>query len=68
MNFRVNRSMFDLDGRRVLAKVVVAFQVLRWSDWPGHKPATAVRTDVVQDGLDTGDTERTFITADARLK
>lgn len=68
MNLRVNRFMFDLDARWVLAKVVVVLPILRWSDWPRHKPATAVRTDVFQDGLDTGGTERTFITTDQRLK
>lgn len=68
MSFRVNGSMFDLGARWVVAKIVIAFPVLRWSDWPGHKTSTAVRTDVSQDGIDTSGTERTFISADARLK
>lgn len=46
MSFRVNGFVFDLGARRVLAKIVIAFPILRWSDWPGHKTSPAVRTDV----------------------
>lgn len=60
--------MFDLGTRRILAKIVIAFPILRWSDWPGHETSTAVRTDVAQDGVDTSGTECTFISTDARLK
>ena len=68
MSFRINGSMFDLGARWVLVKIVIAFPILRWSDWPGYKTSTAVRTNVSQDGVDTSDTERTFISTDARLK
>lgn len=68
MNFRVHGSMFDLGTRWVLAKIVIAFPILRWSDWPGYETSTAVRTDVAQDGVDTSGTECTLISTDARLK
>jgi hypothetical protein len=60
--------MFDLGARRVLAKIVIAVPILRWSDWPGHKTSTAVRTNVAQDNVYTSGTECTFISTDARLK
>jgi hypothetical protein len=68
MSFRVNGSVLDLGARWVLAKIVIAFPILRWSDWPGDKTSTAVRTDIAQDGVDTSGTERTFISTDARLE
>lgn len=68
MSHRINGSVFDLGARWILAKIVIVFPILRWSNGPGHKTATAVRADVAQDGVDTIGTERTFITTNARLK
>lgn len=68
MSFRVHGSVFDLGAGWVLAKIVIALPILRWSDGPGYKTSTAVRTDVTQDGADTSGTERTFISTDACLK
>lgn len=68
MRFRVDRSVFDLGASWVLAKVVIAFPILRWSDWSGHKTSATVRTDIIQDSVDTSGTECTFITTNARLE
>lgn len=68
MNFRGHGFMFDLGTCWVLAKIVIAFPILRRSDWSGYKTSTTVGTDVAQDGVDTSGTECTFISTDARLK
>jgi hypothetical protein len=68
VSFRIDRPVFDLRARRVLAKIVNTFPVFRWPDWPGNKTAAAVRADVVQDGLDASGAERAFIRAGASLK
>ena len=68
MSFRIDRPVFDLGTRRVLAKEVVTFPVLRRPDRSGNKSAAAIWTDVVQNVLDTVDAERTLIAADPRLK
>ena len=47
MRFRVDAAVFDLGACWVLAKVVIAFPVLRWSDWSGHKTSATVRTDII---------------------
>jgi hypothetical protein len=68
MGCRINRSMLDLGARRVLAKVIVAVPILRWSDWPGNKTAAAVWADVSQDDIDTRRAKRAFVSANARFK
>ena len=68
MSFGVNGPVFYLAAGRVLAKVVIALPVLRRPDRSGRKTTTAVRADVAQDGINTGGTERTFISTDARFK
>ena len=64
----VDRPVFDNRARRVFAKIIVAFPVPRWPDWPGDKAAAAVRADVIQDGLDAGGAERALVAADARFE
>lgn len=68
MGGRVNRSVLDLGTCWILAKIVIAFPVLRRSDGSRHKTTPAVGADVAQYGIDTGSAERTFISTDARLK
>ena len=68
MNCRINRPVPDPGTRRVLAKKVVAFPVLRWSDRSGNKTAAAIRTDVAQNAINTGGAEGALIGTDARLK
>ena len=68
MFFQVHGSVFHFRARWMSIKVVVAFPVFRWPDGPGHKVATAVRTDVTQESIDARRAERAFIRADARLK
>jgi len=60
--------MFDLGTCRVLTKEIIAFPVPQRSDGSGNKSAAAVRADVVQDVVDTGDAERTLVGADARFE
>lgn len=68
MSFRVNGTVFDVGTRWILAKIVIAFPILRWPDWSWNKATTAVRTDVAQYGINTRGTERTLIGTDARFK
>jgi hypothetical protein len=68
MNCRINRPVLDLGTRRVLTEEVVAFPVLRRSDWSGNKSAAAVGADVLQDVIDTRGAKRAFVGADARFK
>ncbi len=63
----VNRPVFDLGARRVLAKKVVTLPVLRWPDWPGNKTPAAVWTDIAQNLIDTRRAERTLISTDTCL-
>ena len=65
---RINRSVLDPGTRRILAKKVVAFPVLRWSDRSGNKTAAAIRTDMAQNTINTGGAEGALIGTDARLK
>ena len=65
MGCRIHWPVLDLGARRIFPKVVVAFPVGRRSDGSGHKPPTAIGTDVGQDALDTGSAERAFVGADA---
>jgi hypothetical protein len=60
--------MLDLGTRWVFTKIVVAFPVLRWSDWPAHKATTAIGTDITQNSIDAGGAKRTFIATNACLK
>ena len=68
MDRRINRPVFDLGTRRVLAKEVVAFPVLRRSDWSRNKATTAIWTDVAQNAIDTRGAERALVGADACFK
>ncbi len=63
----VDRPVFYRGACRVLAQVIVAFPICRWSDRSGREAAAAIRADVVQHVLHAGRAERTFIGADARL-
>ena len=67
MNFRINEPVLDLGTRRVLAKIVVAFPVLRRSDRPRDKSTAAVRADILQDIIDTGRAKCAFIGTYARF-
>src|SRR5262249_4253364 len=53
MSFQVNWPVLHLGTRRVCPKEVVAFPVLRRSDWPGSKPAAAVWADVAKEVINT---------------
>src|SRR5688572_9098847 len=68
MRFWVNRPVLHLGTPWGLAKIVVAFPVLRWPDGSRHEATTAVRTHVVQDVVNTCGTERTLIGTDACLE
>ena len=68
MKRHVNRPILDLGARRVLAKEVVAFPVVRRSDRSRNESAAAVRADVFQDVIDTRGTKRALVSADARFK
>jgi hypothetical protein len=68
MSVRVNGPVLDVGARRVFAKIVIAFPVLRRSNGSRHKAATAVRADIAQDGINTRGTERTLISTDACFK
>jgi len=46
VSYRINWSMFDPGTRRILAKIVVTFPVLRWSDRSGNEATTTIWTDV----------------------
>jgi hypothetical protein len=64
----INRPMFDLGTRGILAKVVVAFPVLRRPDRSGHEAPAAVRADVLKDVINARSAERALIGADACFK
>ena len=68
MNGRINGPMLDIGTRRVLTKEVVAFPVPRRSDWSGYESATAVRADVLQDGIDTRGAKGALVGANACLE
>ena len=68
MSYRINRPVFDPGARRVLAKEIVAFPILRRSDWPGNKTTAAVRADISQNEIDTARAKGAFVGADARFK
>jgi len=68
MNRRVNRPMLDLGARRVLAKEVVAFPVVRRSDRSRNESAAAVRADVFQNVTHTRSAKCALVSADARFK
>jgi len=68
MLFRVNGFMPYMRARRVFAKIVVAFPVLRRSDGSRHKATTTVRTDVFQDVVNARSTERALVGTDACRK
>jgi hypothetical protein len=68
VSFSIDRPVFDCRARWVFAEIVLAFPVLRRSNWPRHKTASAVRTNVNQDGVHTSSAERTLICADACLQ
>jgi hypothetical protein len=68
MNFRVNRPMPNLGARGVLTKEVVAFPVLRWSDWSWNKSTAAVRAYIFQDVCDTRRAKCALVRADACFK
>lgn len=68
MNCRINRPVPDFSACWILAEEVVAFPIRRWSDWSGHKTATAVRADISQNAIDTSRTKRAFIGANACFK
>ena len=68
MCFGVNRPVRHSGACGVFAKIVVAFPILRWSDGSRHKATTAIRTDVVQELVNTGGTERTLIGTDPCFK
>ena len=63
----INRPVFDLGARRVLAKKIVALPVRRWPDWPGNKTPATIWADIVQNLIDTRGTERTLISTNTRL-
>jgi len=64
----IDRPVFDLGTRWVLAKEVVAFPVRRGADRPRHEAAAAVGTDITQDFFNARCAERALKGADARLE
>ena len=64
----INRPMLDRGTRWVFAEIVVAFPVLRRSDWPENKATTTIGTDIPQNSIDAGGAKRTFIATNACLK
>ena len=64
----INRPVFYFGARRVFAKKVIAFPVLRWPDWSGSKTTTTIWTYIAQNLVDTRGAERTLISTDARLR
>ena len=60
--------MLDLGARGVLAKIVVAYPVLRWSDRSGNEATTAIWTHVAQDRVDTRGAKGALIGTDACFK
>src|SRR5881396_1957880 len=68
MGLRIHGSVPDLDARGVLFKKIVVLPVRRWSDRPGNKSSTAVRTDVLKHAVDTRGAERALIGANARFQ
>ena len=65
MNFGVDRPMPNLGARGVLTKEVVAFPVLRRSDWSWNKSTAAVRAYIFQDVFDTRRAKCALVRADA---
>lgn len=63
----IDRPMLDFSARRIIAKKVVAFPVLRRPDWSGHKTTTTVGADVSQNAIDAARAKRAFVGADARF-
>ena len=68
MDRGIDRPLLDLGARWILAKVVVAFPIPRWSDRSGNKATTAIRTNVAQNVIDTRSAKRALVGTDACLK
>ena len=68
MGDEIDWPVFDGGTRRVLAKIVIRFPILRRSDWSRHEAAATVRTDIVQDVFNACSAERAFIGTDACLR
>jgi hypothetical protein len=68
MGLWVNGSVLDCGTRWVFTNIIIAFPVLQRSDGSRHKPTPAVRTDIVQDGVNTGGTERALIGTDTCIQ
>src|SRR5947207_713075 len=68
MNFRVNRPMPDVGTRRIFAKEVVAFPVLRRPDGPWDESAAAVRAYVFQGVFDARCAKCALVGADTRFQ
>jgi len=68
MSSGINRSVFDLGTRGVLAKEIVALPVLGRSDGSRNKTAAAIRADVSENIIDARCAECAFVGADACFK
>lgn len=64
MSGDIDRPVLDHLTRRVLAEEIVVLPVLCRPDGSGHEAAATVRTDIAQDPVHAGRTERAFIRAD----
>ena len=64
MRKRFNRTMFDLDARWIMPKVVIGLPIPGRPDRPWRKTAAAIRTDVGENLIDAEFAERAFETAD----
>src|SRR6267143_1513948 len=63
----IDGPVLHLAACGVLAEEIVAFPVLRRSDWPRREPAATIRADVAQNPVRARRTEGALIRADARL-
>src|SRR5262245_34067980 len=68
MRPRIDRPMLDGRAGGLLAEVVVALPICRWTNRSRHETAPAIRANVVQNSFDTSRTESAFVRADARLQ
>jgi len=65
MIFDIDRTMLNVGNCRVSAKKIIILPILCRSERSRHEVATAVRTNVTEDRLDTFRTERTFVGANS---
>ncbi len=67
MSDDVNRPISGCRAGRILTKTIVTLPIIRGSDRSRHETTAAVRTNIIEDLIDTGRAERAFVATDARL-